>query len=265
MDTNLQLLSTEEMYARLKEVPNNQVYLFTISGENDQSLYYLGTHHTHDPNDTQFREIEELLDQFVEETKDKEKVVLVECSGLLPDYTDKEIAIKRSREVGFTTILARQKQVEVMSPEPTKIEEATQLLKNYSREDVFYFYMIHHCWNYSKMHLDVKPSHTKFINAQMVKYTLMEEFKDFDFSFEHFLEIYNAKHPTIPFDIENTNLFYEETKPANGNISESSGKIRDMIIIQKIYELWKQGKSIFIVYGKGHAVIQESALKELLR
>ena len=261
---NPTLLSTDAMYDRLREVPHNQVYFFTISGEGGQQLYYLGSHHTHDPENTQFREIEELFDRFIQSTNEGERQVLVESAGQLPQYTDRDIAIKRSREVGFTALLARQKGVEVISPEPTKIEEVKLLLQQYSKDEVFYHLMSGICWNYSKMKSDVRSDFMKYIKFQLEEYAQMEEFKDFDLSIEHFLKMYKSKYPDTPFNYENTKLFYDEQKPAVGNISEASSKIRDEVIVRKIEELWKQGKSIFIVYGLGHAIVQEQALKDLL-
>ena len=66
------------------------------------------------------------------------------------------------------------------------------------------------------------------------------------------------------FDKENYDCFYNDSNPINSEVSAASSGYRNTYIVKEILMLWNNGRNIFIVYGSGHAITLEPALKILL-
>jgi hypothetical protein len=90
---------------------------------------------------------------------------------------------------------------------------------------------------------------------------------EFDFSMQHLKDIHTNIFNTA-FDETDQNFFQSIVTPTNTNsvinrISRDMDVVRDTAIVQGILDEWNKGKSVFVVYGASHAVIQEKALKTL--
>ena len=73
------------------------------------------------------------------------------------------------------------------------------------------------------------------------------EFNDKDIDF-----IKKVINPTTEFSV-------------NNRVAQASSIYRDTTIVSKILEYWNQDRSLFVVFGLAHAVIQEPALREILK
>jgi hypothetical protein len=48
-------------------------------------------------------------------------------------------------------------------------------------------------------------------------------------------------------------------------IARKTSDVRDENILNEIVKYWSEGKSVFVVFGSGHLIIQEPALREILK
>ena len=255
------LLSTEETSAKYQELGENYEYpyVFKIS-KNGQALYFLGSQHLLDPEDQQFEAIRKYWQEFLKETNKKDCVVLVEAWENLAEKSKDNP--KNWGESGFTTFLASEDRVQVFSPEPNRWQVRNELLKKFTQDEIVYsdFAGIAYQWNKLKN----KPNFEEYIDSYTKIYKKELDWDGYNFSLQNFIRIHNETHDH-EFNENDRDCFYNDYNPATNEVSREEGLIRDKHIVTEIKRLWDEGKNIFIVYGSGHAIVQEPALRELLK
>ena len=257
------LLTTQEMnsvYQKLHKQKFIYPYFFKIAA-NYHSLYFLGTTHTFDPKNHQIVTIKKYWNRFLKETKKKSYVVLIE-GGERPIEKSESRAIKKHGEPGFTTRLASKKGIKTFSPEPDSKKINDELIKIFSREEILYNGFAGRVAQWNRL-ID-KPDFKKYFNHSVKRGKKDPRWKGFDFSMDNFVKIHDEKHKH-KFNINNYECFNEDSSPYKSKVSAVSGLIRDTHIVSEIKKLWDKGNNIFVVYGSGHAIVQEPALKILLK
>ena len=255
------LLSSDEMAEKYRELGKDYdyPYVFKIS-KNGQRLYFLGSKHLFDPEDKQFEAIRKYWQEFLEETDMENCVVLVEGWDSFVEKTENRA--KKRHEAGFTNFLASKEDLVSYTPEPSRLEVAKKLLKKFSDDEVMYSYFAQFATQWHRM--KKKPSFEEYIDASMKVCKRQLEMKGYDISLENFTRLHDETHDHT-FDKNNRGCFYNDHNPVTNDVSREEGLIRDLHMVSEIKRLWDEGKNIFIVYGSGHAIIQEPALKKLLK
>ncbi len=246
----------------------NGYYSFTITDQN-QRLDYCGFSHTYDEHNANFTKLKSSLTKFLSKVNRDNAVIFVEGNAdqLPRDFAQTEQeAITKAGEMGFIVFLARQYNVAVFSPEPPYSFELNQLLTQFSKEEIAYQRFARqaaqwHRFGNKKQDFDEYFQH--FFNSSREKL-----WKNFDFSLEN-INIIHQQLFGKPLEKENRNWFENIVDPVRaetiiGTLSRASSIIRDLYIIKTIQDYWNAGKSIFVVYGSTHAVMQEPALKHNL-
>jgi hypothetical protein len=112
------------------------------------------------------------------------------------------------------------------------------------------------------------PDFKKFTEKARQKFEDMTQWEDFDYSYENAMAVFKEE---IGMDIdENTDIPVKQyISPGKENtikkISLLSWELRDAKIVETIINRLEEYNRIFIVYGASHAVVQEPALKALMR
>lgn len=256
------LLSHKAMSKKYQELANSKFsfpYVIEIKIDN-QMLCYLGTHHIYSTEDKQINSILESWKAFLESGKEN-RVVLIE-GGMRPLTTSINEAITNYSEAGLMVYLANKEEVPIFSPEPDPIFEINSLLKVFSKEEIEYYYFARlvNQWN----RLTKKTDFESYISRYLEIDKKDSGWRDFDFSVRYMVEIHN-KNKDHKFDsILCKECCYNDSNPSINPVSSQSSLIRDEHIVTEILRLWKENKSIFVVYGSGHAIVQEAALRKLL-
>ena len=255
------LLSWDEYNKKEFDVP----YVYSIKNDT-QELLYVGTRHCYNPKDEEFEKVRKEWKEFYGRNKYREMIVVVE-GGVRPVEESEEKAIIKGGEMNFITYLAYQDKVSIICFEPMRGEVFDELAKKHSKEKVFYQRMaqISLQWNT----LTEKPEFEGYIKYFMKRDKEESDWTNFDFSFDTLKKIHTEIFHT-EFNATDRDFFYSIINPSQKNtqindISRDEDVVRDTAIIKGILNKWKEGKSIFVVYGSGHAVIQEPALRELLK
>lgn len=258
------LLSSDEMAEKYKELGKDYEYpyVFKIS-KNGQTLYFLGSHHLLNPEDKQvdkqFESIRSYWEEFLEKTDRKDCVVLVE--GWDSFVEKSESRAKKRTEAGFTNFLASKEDIKAFTPEPSRLQVARKLLKKFSKDEVMYSYFAAFATQWHRM--KNKPGFEEYMDASMRDCKRQLEMKGYDISLENFTRLHDETHDHT-FDKNNRGCFYNDHNPTTNDVSREEGLLRDLHMVPEIKRLWDEGKNIFIVYGSGHAIVQEPALKKLL-
>jgi hypothetical protein len=249
------------MFDKYQELGQHFVFPYTFElDKNGKKLVFIGARHSNDPQNQQFKTIKNRWYKFLKDTKDEQKVVVTE-GGEIPELSyqaeNESNAIQKFGEPGFTQLLAEAADTTVVSSEPDAKVEIDTLLKTYSREEiiVLYFSNIVFQWQRSQSKMDLDT----YIHIFLWGYFGRPEWKDFDFSPSN-LRVIFKKATGKDFDENDKDTLYKLMEPTDNNISGVSSNVRDEHILKKIKELWTEN-NMFIVYGSGHAIRLEQALR----
>jgi hypothetical protein len=253
------LYSYEDWKTVYKKIP----YCFKIE-KNRQYTYYFGANHSHDPKNEQFPILKEFWGDFVEKINDRKSVVFIE-GGLRKRIESEDTAIKEDSEAGLVTFLAHTAGIPAYCPEPDATKERESLLKKFSKEEIQYYYFarVAHAWH----RRNPKPDFEEYIGHYLKQDEADSKWEDFDFSMGNMKMI----HKTLfGVDFENDEKFsFQNINPATENsvinkVARACSTYRNVHIVSEILKFWKEGKSVFVVFGGAHAILQEPALRELL-
>ena len=263
---------TPEQYARTK---HDTPYLYTL-GAGDDALCFVGAHHSTDTNDTLFSTIEE---QFHAHAPD---VVVVEgaqnlqgAAGTerLVQSLSREEAIERGGESIFALQQAVASNTPWLCPEPSDAALMRHLsLQLYTQDTLLAWYVLRLLNQYHR-----RNESTSF-SLYVVPFL---SFLAKETGWSEKLCTYEAATETAGRilgytpNIHNPERAEEYTDPIPwphrweqqtrfNEISRASLQYRDRYIIRRVSDELLRGKRVFVVYGAGHAVMQEPAYRYLL-
>ena len=240
-------------------------YHFEIN-KNNQVLFYFGANHSRDKNDPQYEKIRNYWQKFLDKTGGKNSIVIVE-GGVRQVHENEELAIKRDSDPGFITFLADKSGISTDSPEPDPSEQRRYLLKSFSEDEIDYYYFA--CLvNQWLRYQEPKPLFEKYMERYAQQKEEITNWAHHGFPLESMKRIHK-KLFNSDFD-ENDKEFFgliiNPTKKDNPlqKVVVANSTHRNVHMVREIEKLWEKGKSIFIVYGSAHAILQEPALRKLL-
>jgi hypothetical protein len=260
------LLSIEEYEALPSEIRGQVPYIYSLNNKG-QSLYYFGAKHIMDPKHSQFEYLHEQWLNFLDNKPKEEIVVVHEGEVNEKNLMNLDDAIKKHGESGAIVFWAHQENIRNIRPEPTIQDDAKELLKKFSREEIFYFYIIRGIVSWQRK---VEPSDfNEYISKNVERYKNIFGWESFDFSFDPTILATHKKLFGKEFDLNDKEFLRKIPIPV-GNLSiinevaRTSSQNRNFFILDTIEKLWNEGKNIFIVYGASHAIMQERAIKEIV-
>lgn len=255
------LMSYDEYHKIRHNIPYK---LLLKSGSN--SLYYFGERHSFDPKNEQWIEEKEFWQDFLKNTTNQKRIIFTE-GGIRPVEESEEQSILKHGGMGLATYLASQENIDTYSPEPSEKYERNELEKNFSKEEIQYYYFarIVYQWGLKE---EPKPDFEEYVKTYLDSDKKESGWYDFDFSLESMKKIHNKLFNT-PFNEKDTDFFYNIINPVVlktvvNKVSRMSSDIRDRYIVSEIKKYISEGYSIFAQYGCSHVVIQEPLLRELL-
>ena len=269
MHENL-LLTDEQVSAKYEELGDDfpHPYFFRITNGH-QVLYFLGCNHSYDEANPQFARIKELWSGFIAETTGQDCILMVEGMPIGPepelhkpkDETESE-AIDSGGEHGYAAYWATRAGVPYYTPEPNRVWEVNELVRRFDRDAVMYYYFIRQASQWHRMHQ--KESFKEYLQVTLDTYSRIPGWDDFDFSFDNMVRIHDATHDHA-FYQDDLDCFKLDSSPRGNPVSSACSNLRDVHIVSEIKKHWDRGKSVFVVYGSGHAIKDELALKKLLQ
>ena len=252
---------TYEQYSKIR----HKIPYTLVLGTGSNLLYYFGERHSFNPADEQWVEEKEFWKDFLDKTKDTKRIVFIE-GGIRPHEESEEQSIFKHGGMGLATYLAKQESIKTYSPEPNEKYERDELGKEFSKEEIQYYYFarVVHQWGRKQ---EPKPDFEKYINQYLQGDKKESGWIDFDFSLEAMKKIHTSLFKTA-FDENDTDFFYNVVNPVVpktivNKVSAMSSSIRDKYIVGEIKKYISNGYSIFAQYGCSHLVMQEPALREL--
>lgn len=241
--------------------PYPSPYFFHIR-RGGQILYYLGFDHTYDPKDLTWGVLENYLQDFIDQTDGKKRMVMVEGGEKMLPYNKKEM-VKSMGEAYYTWFLAQSSALQVVSPEPDTIDQLNYLSQKYPKDIVVTSMFVEQIVIRSYY---IKPDSIESSLENYLNY--IRDISKWDnglFDLKNISECYKR---TSGVDLDYNNLEYikKETDPYGeediiNEIINLKSQYKDKIILTNIGRLWKKGYNLFIVFGKAHSIIHELTIK----
>lgn len=261
MDQNL-LMGIEEYNKTWHETP----YVFSLNS-NGQFLFYFGCDHTQNPNDKQFKEIKIFWHEFLSKTNKQSCIVFIESSQLPAITGNENEIIKKFGERGFIVWLAEKEKIPFYYPELQINEEAEMLSKKFPKKLIIYFYFIRsvNSWIRNKQSGDFQKILRQAASACQQRIS----WQDVSYSVEDLQKVHEEIFKA-PLSLANRETIERASAPIYhdsiiNDIARESSYIRNITVLEKIEKFWKIGKNLFILYGASHAVMQEKAIRNLVK
>ncbi len=254
------LLLPREKYSEVS-MAKGKLPTFEIE-KHGQVLFYFGANHSPDPNNEQYSKLREYWQKFLDKTQRKNCIVLVE-TWKRPVLKSEEEAIRNGNEGTLITLLADKEEIQTECPELDRKEIIESLLTQFPKDRVVFQIFCSQLKGWQRF---PEPRPDPINSFNWIK--KLTGWNDYDFSIEHMLKIYEEifgnkitreEMLNIKVDFSNPNL----EGPVN-SIARASSDIRDLRIASEIERYWNEGKNIFVVFGNGHLIIEEPALKATL-
>ena len=270
MNVRSELMTYDELHARGKQgIPHTFVL------EHDgASLYYFGTKHLfeYEGNQEIIEDLESFWNKFVQSMEDSQ-VMFTEGSSKdsVPskEFENQKEAVEHSGEVGLVTMLARNADVNVKSPEPKPKKYTKLLAEVFSKKQVVYYLVMRSLAYAHKQKRDtIRDNPDDFLQAQLDRWKAATEWKDIDWSLQMLKQIHRGNFGG-ELDPQDTQFFDVIRRPGwkttiTNKVAHESSRIRDEVITKRIVETVKDGTNVFVVFGVSHAHIQEPALRNIL-
>lgn len=228
-----------------------------------QILYFFGARHANDPSDPQFTQLENLWSEFIINAN-AQCVVFVE--SVVRDVPEQlSNAIIQRGEIGAMLWFAHRDDTLAICSEPDDIEQRRALCTQFNSQDVAYTFIVQNLTSWSRLEFQ------KFDFNEAVKRAISREVKFFEiygfttdvaWFFEHHRKLFGEQL------LEDKNFLDAISDPRRNDtlvnsIVAARSQMRNEYIAKRFSDAWLNGKSIFIVYGKGHLSFLEPVLRKL--
>lgn len=228
----------------------------------DQLLVFFGCRHTNDAGDKQNAAIEEQWQIFINH-QNKKKLALCE-GGLRPYEPHKELAIEKYSEPGLLTWLANNDNIQLISPEPDDDAEVNYLFsQQFSVDEIMTYYFGRQMHQWLRADRQHQPEWKAYANHHISSYAKLESLRKYNLDLEKVLEMYHAT-TGINFSDRDDGQLYKVSAPTTNSVSAASGDYRNISLFKAIGQHWANGEDTFTLFGSGHAIVLEPALKRLL-
>ena len=260
MDLSL-LLSNEEYQKRFAE-RHPSPYTFEVQNGN-KAIFYFGVRHSRDPHDPEWSVLEEYWEQFLKQSAGERVALLEGPGGFSLDTLSREEAITKFGEVGLLAMWCKARDIPYQSADLPFEEEFLKLKELFDEDLVTYFIFARSAGAWLR---GLSMGSYDEVIKKAVHSTAQRILGASDS-----LEFYAAMHKKI-FGRELSENERETLIRAAApiykdsilnDISRASGRVRNEHIVLEIEKQWLAGKSVFALFGSGHAVIQERAVKGL--
>lgn len=236
-------------------------YLVKVQN-NKQTLTFFGCRHSNDIHDPQNVAIEKEWHKFIEHDN-LQKVAFCE-GGLRPLESDKEMAILKYSEPGLLSWLAHKSNIPIISPEPDETKEIRYLVsEGFSVPQIMTYYFGRQMYQWLKRdhknHADWESYAERYIHS----YAELQPLSAEKLGLKTVLLMYQ-EITGVPFNKNDEKLLYSISDPTSNPVSAASGLFRDISLFNAIKAAWKANKDVFVLYGSGHAIVLEKAIKTLV-
>jgi hypothetical protein len=234
-------------------------YLMNIYTPDGGSLIYFGERHSNDPSDQQFAEVEYLWKEF------KPDIAFNE-GGNPPVEATRDLAISTYGGPGLVRFLAARDKIPVRSLDPTRSEETAVLRRKHSAEQIKLFFALRQMVEYHRI-IGGADSYEDHLQKTL---NILNSVPGLDVQPKSISEVESTFQRVFPGQGS-----YRDSKPSwfDPTLSETvfntmartSSDFRNGYMVELICRTVNERKRLFAVVGASHVVMQEEAIREILK
>lgn len=228
---------------------------------NHQILIFFGCKHSTDLADSQWPVLEAKWTAFATNDNDKKVLIYERQDFDIKDET-RDSALAKYSESGLAVWLAVQSEVLYVSGEPQMIAEIEHLKKRFSIPEIVTYYFARQMLQWLTRDSQMEPDWRIYATNTLNKYATLGCWENAKLELEVVLDWFKTVYGK-EFDSKDRQTLYNLSDPSQSKISSASGVFRDEHLFQKIKAKWQAGYDVFVVYGTGHAIVLEPALRKL--
>lgn len=251
-----------EVYQKRHEKGEQGPYILELDNSG-QMLIFFGVSHSNDPEDKQWSVLDTKWQSFIEHDNHS-KVLIIERQDTNPNGLTREEALQKYSESGLAAWSANESGVQTESGEPDRVDEIEYLKERFSVAEIMTYYFGRQMLQWYTQDKRVSPDWVDYASETIRLYSSLECWNDEQLNLGKTLTWFKQQTGK-DFDSDDRSTLYALSDPSQSVVSSASGSFRDRHLFQKIQSKWHDGYDVFIVYGSGHAIVLEPALKELIR
>jgi tRNA-binding EMAP/Myf-like protein len=249
-----------EKYQELKAAGDyEKLYLLDLSTESGQRLIFCGSRHTNNPKDIQYQEMGGLFKGFLKSENSK-KIVMSEGQVRPVEKMTLDEAILYHGDPGFTCWNALNQNIKLISPEPDTEKEISILTEEFGSEKTALYYFARQMHQWARSDFKVRPNWQEYAESFLKSYSIF--FPDITMTVQNLSDFFRQETGKV-FSWTEIDILYKISCPVPESVASRCSGFRDEFIFRTIEKYWNEGYDIFIVYGSGHAIVQEPALRGL--
>ena len=250
-----------DVYQRISsEGLEGKPYVVDISDE-QRLLVFFGAKHTNELEDPQWQDLESQWSKFLEHDNPN-KIVLYEMAADGAEDLGPEQAISAFAESGWIVKKAQAAGVPAELGEPDRIEEIAYLKERFSVPQIITYYFGRQMHQWARQDRKNQPDWRTYAEDTIGAYNSLRFWGE-ELSLDKATQWYQEQTGKA-FDPEDMQALDNVRDPEQNEVSEASGLFRDEAIFKMIEGHWNDGADVFVVYGSGHAIVQEPALRALV-
>jgi hypothetical protein len=235
-------------------------YVLTYE-HNEQGLVFFGSVHSNDlENIAQWSAFDQSWEAFL--AYPGEKLLVHENTMETLESTSRETAITEHGEIGLAMWRAQDAGITTVSGEPDRASELANLKQQFSESEIMTYYFARQMHQWHRADYVTSPDWQSYAQHMLTMYLTVPGWTEKP-SLDVIVQNYE-RTAGKPFEPHDTEAFYALSDPSQNPVSAASGTYRDETLLARIVTEWQADKNIFVVYGSGHAIVLEPALKELV-
>jgi len=242
--------------------PYPSPYFFHIR-KGGQIMYYLGFDHTYDAKDLSWGVLDNYMQDFIDKTDGKKRMVLVE-GGEKILASGRRDQIKAMGEAYYTWYLAQSSAIPVIYPEPSINDQLKFLSEKFPKDVIITSIFVEQLCIRSNY---IKPDNIESSLLSYLDYVKNAvKWEGGVFDIKNIFECYK-KISGIELDYNNLEYIRKETDPyleinTINEVINTKSQFKDKITVKNTKDLWDKGYNILAVFGKSHAIMHEISIKE---
>lgn len=250
------------VYEDLEKLPDRgHPYCITLS-KPDRYFGFIGTSHTADVAHPQWVQFKEEWQKFIESTNSN-KLVLYEGRSSMPTADTDEEAISRGADSGYTRWLANRAGIESVCPEPDMSQEIQELVGlGFGEDEVMTYYVGRQLAQWRRYDYRTDPDLNDYMARTVRRYMSARKWSK-EFTVDEVRGLIEAYLDGNTIELAPRDLFSRIADPSENPVSSASSMVRNRSIFTELERQWASGKDVFCVYGSGHAIVLEPALRKL--
>lgn len=221
----------------------------------NKRILFIGSAHT--KNIQIIKKIGDMINLF------NPDIVLVEDNFNNAEFSDEQESITRGKDMGYVSFLAKQKNIPLLSNDPSFEDEVMFIEKKYSKDFAFFYFFVRE----RSFLINSNKFDKNYSDKDILSY-LKETFKwkKYDFSLSNIKNLFQ-KFVKEEFQDKDCSAYFNPVIKGNciNKATRELNKFRDNYMLKKIRELVKKDNRIFIIKGEHHLTTNIQEIEKIIK